>query len=167
MKRKDRAVALGEAAAEADRRDKAAWRKQDRLEERAHEQGLGIPPLLVFENQHCSDESMVLARCKPRNPTGPSRKEGRRVWAEFQATEAAYEKRRRDLGLGPIDIEAKRTRRAWRKSMLALIAAPAQSVLGIAMKLGTIKDDFRDGNSSYSDRMLRSALRDAERLAKR
>lgn len=169
MKREQdaRLIALGDAWAEAERRDRAAWRKRDRLEERAREQGLSIPPLLVFENQHCADESMVLARCRPDNPKGPSRKEGRRVWAEFHATEVAYEKRRRELGLGPIDAEAKRSRRAWRRSMLALIAAPAQSVHGIAIKLRTIKDDFRDGHSSYSDRMLRSALRDAERLGRR
>lgn len=160
-----RLIALGEVWAEAERRDRAAWRKRDELEGKAQPRS-APEPLMVFRDHHCVSLRMVLALCRPHNPKGPSAEAGKRAWAEHQKEEAAYRRRRRAFGLGPIDAEVRRWRAAWRRSMLNLIAAPAESAVGIAIKLRPIRDDFRDGAGTYSDRLLRSALRDAERLAK-
>jgi hypothetical protein len=50
--------------------------------------------------------------------------------------------------------------------MKLLSNTPAISLAGIAAKLHVIRNDFRDGGADYSGSVLRSALRDAERLAK-
>jgi len=49
--------------------------------------------------------------------------------------------------------------------MRTLAATQATTFGGIAAKLYIIRDDFRDGESDFSHAILRSALRDAERLA--
>jgi len=53
-RRVERRLALGEAWAEAERKEHAAWRKLDKMEASVRDH-LGILPLL---DQHCSTESM-------------------------------------------------------------------------------------------------------------
>jgi len=157
-------VALGEVWAAAERNERAAWHRRDAIEERVRGE-LREPRLLIFADQHCMTRANVLARCKPQNPDGPSLQEGERVWKEYAAEMAAYRARRRKLGLRPVDADIKKYRATWARALGTLARTPAQSVIGLAVKLRVIRDDFRDGEMIYSDRMLRSAVRDAERLA--
>ena len=49
--------------------------------------------------------------------------------------------------------------------MKAISTTSATTLAGLAAKLRVIREDFRDGKTDYSDQIMRSALRDAERLA--
>ena len=60
--------------------------------------------------------------------------------------------------------EAQRLR--WREACQAIARTPAESMTGIAVKLRVIRRDFDWGKAEFSDAILRSAARDAERLAR-
>jgi hypothetical protein len=157
---------MGEALAAANRANDAAWRERDKMETRLSDQ-LPDRPFLIFTHQHCTSRQMVLSCCRPLDPTGPARKEGERAWILHCGDMAAYEARRRELGLAPLDAAVEQTRQARRAALRSIARAPAEGMAGIAVKLRAIRHDFRDGKAEFSDQILRSAARDAERLAKR
>ena len=89
---------------------------------------------------------------------------------EYAAADRAYRKasatadRPSGYQASPAEESA---RQRWRRACLAMAKAKAESMVGIAIKLRVIREDFGAARPSFSHAILRSALRDAERLAKR
>ena len=160
----DPLVALGEAYQTALRADMRANERLDEAEGRVRDR-LGSLPLCIFQGRHCATLEEVLERCRPRYRGGPSSTEGQLAWEEYQAAVAEYEARRRKLGLAPYDAEVKRTQHAWKRALGAIARTRAENVAGLAAKLHVIRQDFRDGPTTFSAVILRSAARDAARLA--
>jgi hypothetical protein len=162
----DPVAALGRKWRVAYKRMQKAWNAIETAECAIRDRGERVPsyPSTTVGNQWCGSVAMILATC--RQPGGPGEEETRELVAEFRRRVRAYYQQRRAMGLRPLDLNAREESKGERALMDAIAKTPATSFAGIAAKLYAIRDDFRDGISDFSGAILRSALRDAERLAK-
>jgi hypothetical protein len=162
----DPLIALAVAVRKADRRAHRAWDARDEAEVvAAGGRGHWLRPWVQVGKYMCHSPSMVLGAAQPNDPEGPSAEEGQALAAELRRKIRAYHRRRLAAGLGPCDREVKEAERGWNAAMEAIAATPATTVAGIAAELRVIRNDFADGETGHSGSILRSALRDAERLA--
>jgi hypothetical protein len=104
----------------------------------------------------------------PRPPMSPGRhadKDARRLHA---AAVKAYKQQRRELGLEPTDQAIADCTRRWHAARQGMVKTPAESMLGVAIKLQAIKSDLSlDTLLHHGGDILRSAAADAERLARK
>ena len=161
----DPLIALAEAVRKADRRWCRACDARDEAEKACGGPYHYLPPRIIVSNYECTSPRMILSACQPHAPNGPTAEEGQALAGQLRLKIRAYRRRRLAAGLGPYDREVEQAERAYYAGREALSTTPAITVAGLAVKLRMIRNDFRDGGSDHSGPILRSALRDAERLA--
>ena len=161
----DPLVALGAAERKADRRCHRAWARQDEAEGRARKAGFNIDvPIMAVGTYGCvSVEEVVTAA----QDAGFSPDRMQELTEVYRQRVADARRQRIAAGLRPFDKEAKAANAEWDRIMRAIVNTQATSYAGLAVKLRIIKPDMEDdGDTKHSVPLIRSALRDALRLAK-
>jgi hypothetical protein len=77
---------------------------------------------------------------------------------------AAYEKARNDTGITALQAAEAAAFKAWEGLVDKIIATPAQSFAGLAVKLLIVREDMEVAPSEMQEEMVASALADAARL---
>lgn len=163
-----RLVALGKAGHVADLAEHRAWRDLSALAEKLRrDRKLKVAPSVKFAGQVCHSRDTLLGLCRPLERNGPSITQGQRAVAELQARLDDQQRRQRKFSFEKINERQRRCRRDWQVTRNEIAHTPAQSVVGIAVKLRAVRRDIRTGETLFSYRILLSALKDAERLVRR
>ena len=155
---------------EYDRAD-AAWLAAGRAQEQAEiELWRNQPhyvsmPAVMAGDYHVMSEEEIHARCQPVFSAGPSETERDALLADFQRRQKAYPEAREKAGLKPFDDAVEKAQKDYRAAVKAIIATPAVSLEGIAVKVRRLAEDIYPDTNPDESALAASVLEALERLA--
>jgi hypothetical protein len=158
----DPVVALGKA-------ERAAWAEftstsaeRDRREGRYR---LISAPRLAIGRRECRAPEEVMQRGRELiDPAGSGMEIVESAAERLREDIAAYEKARNDTGITALQAAEAAAFTAWEGLVDKIIATPAQSFAGLAVKLLIVREDMEVAPSEMQEEMVASALADAARL---